>query len=35
MPQAVQFDEYGGPDVMHVVDVEPREPDEGEVLVRV
>lgn len=35
MPQAVRFDEYGGPDVLHVVDVEPREPGEGEVVVRV
>jgi NADPH:quinone reductase-like Zn-dependent oxidoreductase len=35
MPQAVRFDEYGGPDVLHVVDVEPREPGEGDVVVRV
>jgi NADPH:quinone reductase-like Zn-dependent oxidoreductase len=35
MPQAVRFDEYGGPDVLHVVDVEPREPRDGEVVVRV
>ena len=35
MSQAVRFDEYGGPDVLHVVDVEPREPGEGDVVVRV
>jgi NADPH:quinone reductase-like Zn-dependent oxidoreductase len=35
MPQAVRFDEYGGPDVLHVVDVELREPGEGDVVVRV
>jgi NADPH:quinone reductase-like Zn-dependent oxidoreductase len=35
MPQAVRFDQYGGPDVLHVVDVEPREPGDGEVVVRV
>jgi NADPH:quinone reductase-like Zn-dependent oxidoreductase len=35
MPQAVRFDQYGGPDVLHVVDVESREPGEGEVVVRV
>jgi NADPH:quinone reductase-like Zn-dependent oxidoreductase len=35
MPQAVRFDRYGGPDVLHVVDVEPPEPGEGEVVVRV
>jgi len=35
MPQAVRFDEYGGPDVLHVVDVESRVPGEGEVVVRV
>ena len=35
MPQAVRFDQYGGPDVLHVVDVEPREPGEGDVVVRV
>jgi len=35
MPQAVRFDQYGGPDVLYVVDVEPPEPGEGEVVVRV
>jgi NADPH:quinone reductase-like Zn-dependent oxidoreductase len=35
MPQAVRFDQYGGPDVLHVVDVEPPEPGEDEVVVRV
>jgi NADPH:quinone reductase-like Zn-dependent oxidoreductase len=35
MPKAVRFDQYGGPDVLHVVDVEPREPGEGDVVVRV
>jgi NADPH:quinone reductase-like Zn-dependent oxidoreductase len=35
MPRAVRFDRYGGPDVLYVVDVEPREPGEGEVVVRV
>jgi NADPH:quinone reductase-like Zn-dependent oxidoreductase len=35
MPQAVRFDQYGGPDVLHVVDVEPPKPREGEVVVRV
>jgi hypothetical protein len=31
MPQAVRFDRYGGPEVLHVVDVEPPQPGEGEV----
>jgi NADPH:quinone reductase-like Zn-dependent oxidoreductase len=31
----VRFDQYGGPDVLDVVDVEPPEPGEGEVVVRV
>jgi NADPH:quinone reductase-like Zn-dependent oxidoreductase len=35
MPQAVRFDQYGGPEVLDVVDVEPAEPGEGEVVVRV
>jgi NADPH:quinone reductase-like Zn-dependent oxidoreductase len=35
MPQAVRFDRYGGPDVLNVVDVEPPQPGEGEVVVRV
>ena len=35
MPQAVRFDRYGGIDVLDVVDVEPQDPGEGEVLVRV
>ncbi len=35
MPQAVRFDQYGGPDVLYVVDVESREPNAGEVVVRV
>jgi NADPH:quinone reductase-like Zn-dependent oxidoreductase len=35
MPLAVRFDQYGGPDVLDVVDVEPPEPGEGEVVVRV
>jgi len=35
MPQAVRFDQYGGPDVLQVVDVEAPKPGEGEVVVRV
>ncbi len=35
MPKAVRFSEYGGVDVLRVVDVEMPEPGEGEVLVRV
>jgi NADPH:quinone reductase-like Zn-dependent oxidoreductase len=35
MSLAVRFDQYGGPDVLDVVDVEPPEPGEGEVVVRV
>jgi NADPH:quinone reductase-like Zn-dependent oxidoreductase len=35
MPQAVRFDQYGGPDVLYVDDVESPEPGEGEVVVRV
>ena len=35
MPQAVRFDEYGGIDVLKVVDVERPVPGPGEVLVRV
>ena len=37
MPQAVRFDQYGGPDVLHVVDVEPPEPGDppcGDVVAR-
>ncbi len=35
MPRAVQFEQYGGIDVLHVVDVPRPEPGAGEVLVRV
>jgi NADPH:quinone reductase-like Zn-dependent oxidoreductase len=35
MSRAVQFDEYGGVDVLHVVDVEPPRPGPGQLLVRV
>ncbi|MEA2187162.1 MAG: NADPH:quinone reductase [Solirubrobacteraceae bacterium] len=35
MPQAVRFDQDGGPDVLYVVDVESPEPGKGEVVVRV
>src|SRR5690348_7339048 len=35
MTKAVRFDEYGGIDVLKVVDVDPPAPGEGEVLVRV
>jgi NADPH:quinone reductase-like Zn-dependent oxidoreductase len=35
MPQAVRFERYGGPDVLNVVDIEPPQPGEGEVVVRV
>ena len=35
MPQAVRFDQYGGPDVLYVVDVESPRPGEGEVVVAV
>lgn len=35
MTKAVRFDEYGGIDVLKVVDVDPPTPGEGEVLVRV
>jgi NADPH:quinone reductase-like Zn-dependent oxidoreductase len=35
MSLAVRFDRYGGPDVLHVVDVEPPVPGPGQVLVRV
>lgn len=35
MARAVRFDEYGGLDVLHVVEVEVPEPGAGEVLVRV
>jgi NADPH:quinone reductase-like Zn-dependent oxidoreductase len=35
MPQAVRFDQYGGIDVLHVVDVERPVPGPGQVLVRV
>src|SRR6266571_3429060 len=35
MPKAVRFDEYGGIDVLNVVDVPRQEPKAGEVLVRV
>lgn len=35
MPKAVRFDEYGGIDVLKVVDVPTPEPAEGQVLVRV
>jgi NADPH:quinone reductase-like Zn-dependent oxidoreductase len=35
MPKAVRFDEYGGAEVLHVVEVPVPEPGEGEVLVRV
>jgi len=35
MPKAVRFDEYGGLDVLKVVDVPQPVPDEGQVLVRV
>lgn len=35
MPRAVRFDHYGGPDVLHVVEVPRPEPGPGELLVRV
>ena len=35
MPQAVRFDQYGGRDVLRVVDVERPVPGPGEVLVKV
>ncbi len=35
MPRAVRFDHYGGPEVLHVVDVERADPGPGQVLVRV
>jgi NADPH:quinone reductase-like Zn-dependent oxidoreductase len=35
MPQAVRFDRYGGPDVLNVLDIEPPQPGDGEVVVRV
>ena len=35
MPQAVRFDEYGGVDVLRVVDVDRPVPGPGQVLVRV
>jgi NADPH:quinone reductase-like Zn-dependent oxidoreductase len=35
MPQAVRFEEYGGIDVLRVVEVERSVPGEGQVLVRV
>jgi len=35
MPKAVRFEEYGGVDVLHVVDVPRPEPGPGQVLVRV
>src|ERR1700716_9711 len=35
MPQAVRFERYGGPDALNVVDIEPPQPGEGEVVVRV
>ena len=35
MPRAVRFEQYGGVDVLSVVDVEPPEPAEGQLLVRV
>jgi NADPH:quinone reductase-like Zn-dependent oxidoreductase len=35
MSRAVRFDEYGGPDVLHVVDVEDPAPEPGQLLVRV
>jgi NADPH:quinone reductase-like Zn-dependent oxidoreductase len=35
MPQAVRFNEYGGVDVLQVVDVEAPQPADGEVVVRV
>jgi NADPH:quinone reductase-like Zn-dependent oxidoreductase len=35
MPKAVRFDEYGGVDVLHVVEVQRPDPGPGEVLVRV
>ncbi|MGH9083349.1 MAG: NADP-dependent oxidoreductase, partial [Acidimicrobiales bacterium] len=35
MPKAVRFDEYGGTDVLHLVDVDRPVPGPGEVLVRV
>jgi len=35
MPRVVVFDEFGGPDVMHVVDETAVEPVAGEVRVRI
>jgi NADPH:quinone reductase-like Zn-dependent oxidoreductase len=35
MPKAVRFEEYGGVDVLHVVDVPQPEPGPGQVLVQV
>jgi NADPH:quinone reductase-like Zn-dependent oxidoreductase len=35
MSQAVRFDRYGGPDVLDVIEIEPPQPGEGEVVVRV
>jgi NADPH:quinone reductase-like Zn-dependent oxidoreductase len=35
MPRAVRFDEYGGLDVLHVVDVDPPRPGPGQLLARV
>jgi len=35
MPRAVRFEQYGGVDVLDVVDVEPPEPGDGQLLVRV
>ena len=35
MPRAVRFDEYGGIDVLHVIEVEPPEPGEGQLLLQV
>ena len=35
MPKAVRFDQYGGIDVLQVVEVERPTPQQGEVLVRV
>ncbi|MCW3066365.1 MAG: NADP-dependent oxidoreductase, partial [Solirubrobacterales bacterium] len=35
MPLAVRFDEYGGPDVLEVVEVERPAPGPGQVLVKV
>ena len=33
--QKIQYDEYGGPDLLHLDEVEPASPGKGQVLVRV